>query len=300
MREVNFEVLPGEPRRRLVPLKAGGDSQPVFLVPGQHGELFHFKRLVERVREDVPVYGFEARGLFGSVEPIDDFEEMAAHYIDEIRTVQPRGPHLIGGFSVGGKVVYEIGRQLERAGDPPHLLIIDYGPDRWKPAHHRLLQPVLLEFDKLWYHWKNYSGLTNRARTSYRRAYVQRKLLQAAKLLRLKPNSRLHTMLFGPTGAPPAGRQALIDATARAESAWDWHSEPFHRRFTLFRGAIQDPGIVRDWKLEHSTATAPAGIDVHHLPGHHAYMFVEPHVYTLIAELEDWVDRVRGVAPAEA
>jgi len=292
VQDVSFDPIAGEPRRRLVPLKTTGSGPPIFLVPGQFGDLFQFKRLVERIRDDIPVYGFEARGLYGDVAPIDDFPRMAAEYIDEMRTVQPRGPHHVAGFSVGGKVVYEIGRQLARAGDPPELLIIDYGPDRWKPRHRRPLQPLFRPLHVMRFHWQNYRGLNPRARTAYRRAWVQAKLLGVARLLRIAPGGRAHRMLFGATGSPPPGRQALIDATARAEAKWSWLGDPFPYRFSVFRGAIQDPGIARNEVLEHNESTAPAGIDIRHLPGHHGYMFVEPHVYSLIAEIEDWVDRV--------
>jgi hypothetical protein len=290
---VSFEALAGEQRRRLVPLKASGDRPPYFLVPGQFGDLFQFKRLVERIREDIPVYGFESRGLYGDEEPIDDFHQLAAHYIDEIRTVQPDGPLHISGFSVGGKVAYEISKQLAAAGSPPNLLIIDYGPNRWTPRHRIPLQQLMRPFYVAQFHWRNYRGLYPRGRESYRRAETQRFMLSWARRLRLKPDSRIRRMLFGVTTPPPPGRQPLIDATARAETDWKWSDDPFPDRFTLLRGAIQDPAIVRNERLEHDETTAPGGLDVYHLPGHHGFLFVEPNVYSLIAHIEDWVDRVQ-------
>ena len=36
----------------------------------------------------------------------------AAYYLEEIRHVQPHGPYLLGGYSFGGLVSYEIALEL--------------------------------------------------------------------------------------------------------------------------------------------------------------------------------------------
>jgi hypothetical protein len=103
VREVNLEPITnarGEPRRLLVPLKANGSQPPLFVVPGQFGEAFQFTRLAGRLREDIPFYSFEARGLWGDVEPYQTIEETAADYIREMRSVQLHGPDRVGGFSL--------------------------------------------------------------------------------------------------------------------------------------------------------------------------------------------------------
>ena len=46
---------------------------------------------------------------------LDFFEEMASAYLDEIRSVQPKGPYLIGGFSGGGITAFEMAHQLREA-----------------------------------------------------------------------------------------------------------------------------------------------------------------------------------------
>jgi thioesterase domain-containing protein len=53
-------------------------------------------------------------------------EEMAAHYITAIQTVQPQGPYLLGGWSLGGVIALEMAQQLQRQGhDIGVLAIID-------------------------------------------------------------------------------------------------------------------------------------------------------------------------------
>jgi len=55
-------------------------------------------------------------------------EEKAAHYIAEIRSVQPEGPYRLGGWSLGGSVAYEMARQLKEQGQEVNLLaLLDAG-----------------------------------------------------------------------------------------------------------------------------------------------------------------------------
>ena len=52
--------------------------------------------------------------------------EMAAYHIDKMRSVQPRGPYLVGGMCAGGVIAFEIALQLQREGeDVPLVALID-------------------------------------------------------------------------------------------------------------------------------------------------------------------------------
>ena len=47
---------------------------------------------------------------------------MAAWYVKEIRDVQPQGPYLLGGWSMGGLIALEAARQLLAAGQAVALV----------------------------------------------------------------------------------------------------------------------------------------------------------------------------------
>jgi thioesterase domain-containing protein len=51
-----------------------------------------------------------------------------------LRTVQPHGPYLLGGFSGGGITAYEMARQLEVAGERVALLVMLDTPVPMRPA----------------------------------------------------------------------------------------------------------------------------------------------------------------------
>jgi thioesterase domain-containing protein len=73
---------------------------------------------------DQPFYGLQPLGLDGEQSPFTRIEEMAAHYIEALRQVQPSGPYFLGGWSFGGLVAFEMAQQLLRAGHQVALLAI--------------------------------------------------------------------------------------------------------------------------------------------------------------------------------
>ena len=110
----------------LVELQASGSRSPLFLVHPAGGNVLCFSDLARRLGSDRPVYGLQTPGLHGERPLYARIEDMAAHYIEAIRTVQPEGPYLLGGWSLGGIIAYEMAQQLiaqdQRIG---HLLMLD-------------------------------------------------------------------------------------------------------------------------------------------------------------------------------
>ena len=49
-------------------------------------------------------------------------EELAAHYLKDIRTLQPGGPYFLGGYGSGGQVAFEMAQQLQAQGQTVALL----------------------------------------------------------------------------------------------------------------------------------------------------------------------------------
>ncbi len=109
----------------LVPMHTSKSSQltPFFLVAGMFGNVLNLRHLAQLIGNDRPFYGLQARGLYGDHKPHETFEDMAVDYIKEIKTVQPEGPYILGGFSGGGITAYEIAKQLKAAGEEVAELI---------------------------------------------------------------------------------------------------------------------------------------------------------------------------------
>ncbi len=108
--------------KSLVPIQTRGDRPPIFLVHGAEGNVLLYKSLARNLGSNQPVYGLQSRGLDGRERIETRIEDMAAHYLKEIKVLQPKGPYFIGGYCLGGTIALEIAQQLRRAGESVALL----------------------------------------------------------------------------------------------------------------------------------------------------------------------------------
>ncbi|MBM4269390.1 MAG: AMP-binding protein [Deltaproteobacteria bacterium] len=111
----------------VVPLREGGPRAPFFCVAGAGGGCHWFGDLALALRPDRPFLGLEPvrSGTGHASTPADGgVEAIAAALVLEMRRVQPAGPYLIGGYSFGGLVAFEIAQQLLRAGEGVGLLAL--------------------------------------------------------------------------------------------------------------------------------------------------------------------------------
>lgn len=106
-------------------LAAGDPARPpLFLIHPQSGEICSYLDLVRSLPPNLPVYGIEAVGYTADEPPLDRIEAMAHRYIQDIRAVAPQGPYLLGGWSFGANVAFEIAHQLELVGQRVGLLAV--------------------------------------------------------------------------------------------------------------------------------------------------------------------------------
>jgi thioesterase domain-containing protein/acyl carrier protein len=106
----------------LVPIKPGGIKPPLYLIHPSGGNVLCYRALARLVGSDQPVYALQAQGLDGKGLPHSTLEEMATHYIEEIRALQPDGPYYLGGSSSGGVLAFEIAQQLLAQGQKVGML----------------------------------------------------------------------------------------------------------------------------------------------------------------------------------
>ncbi|RYZ33447.1 MAG: amino acid adenylation domain-containing protein, partial [Myxococcaceae bacterium] len=120
------EVEDTRPFSSLVPFaKDGpGSAPPFFCVHPVGGNVLAYAELARQLGPDQPFYGLQAQGLDGTSVPMGTVEEMATHYVQALRTVQPSGPYHLGGWSLGGVIAYEMAHQLRAAGEEVALLAL--------------------------------------------------------------------------------------------------------------------------------------------------------------------------------
>ncbi|MBK8549766.1 MAG: amino acid adenylation domain-containing protein [Ignavibacteria bacterium] len=118
------------PWKSLIPINPGGSRLPFFCVPPAGSTALHFQQLLKYISKDQPVYVLESIGMDGKEKPHTDLKEMAAFYVKEILSLQPKGPYLLGGRCFGGRVAFEMAQQLRQSGHKVALLAIF---DTWPP-----------------------------------------------------------------------------------------------------------------------------------------------------------------------
>ncbi|GCF08030.1 thioesterase domain-containing protein [Dictyobacter arantiisoli] len=104
-----------------------GDQQtrPFFLLHGNWtgGVPFYCYTLARTVGRHQPFHVLDPYHYQGSYKPAS-IEEMATEHLAAVRSVQPEGPYLLGGFCNGSLLAYEMTRQLHEQGQQVDLLLL--------------------------------------------------------------------------------------------------------------------------------------------------------------------------------
>lgn len=108
----------------LVSLKSAGSKMPFFCVHPAGGTVYCYHALARHLSSVRPFYALQSPDLEDQAASFARLEEMAAYYIEQIRAVQSHGPYLLGGWSLGGVVAFEMARQLVNAGQRVALLAL--------------------------------------------------------------------------------------------------------------------------------------------------------------------------------
>ncbi|MCI4059960.1 thioesterase domain-containing protein, partial [Bacillus cereus] len=84
----------------LLPLRTSGDKLPLFCVHPAGGLSWCYAGLMTNIGTEYPIYGLQARGIGQREELPKTLDHMAADYIEQIRTIQPKGPYHLLGWSL--------------------------------------------------------------------------------------------------------------------------------------------------------------------------------------------------------
>jgi len=114
----------------LVAIKNTGSDTPVFCFHGVGGNVLNYMRLGP-ASGNHPVIGVQSQGVDGRSVPLKSISEMVTKYVDELRLVQPHGPYILSGASMGGLIALEVARELQDQGEKiKGLILLDtFGPD---------------------------------------------------------------------------------------------------------------------------------------------------------------------------
>ena len=110
----------------LMPINPEGTKSPFFLVHGDQTNYY----LSEHFGKEQPFYGFFHYGSDGKKNKHKKISDYIEDYITQLQIVAPEGPYMIGGFSFGGILAFEIAVELQRRGfKVSKLVLIDCETD---------------------------------------------------------------------------------------------------------------------------------------------------------------------------
>jgi thioesterase domain-containing protein len=290
----------------LVPLQPQGTKPPLVCVHPIGGSAQVYLPLAGHLGFGQPLYGLQAPDLEeqeGAAHPT--IEEMAAAYLEELRSLWPRGPYLLAGASFGGMVAFEMAQILAQQGEEVPLLVLFDTPaplsgpmETGEPAGP---EPGVL------------------AVMLARELGRQRGLslaLTPGELRGLPPDEQLQRVvtavqeagIAGPEVGVPLLRRVLQGHTARRMAAERYQGRPYPGRITLFRPREHDPeyltllGEERLRRLEDPSFGwgAFGAVEVHRVSGYHETMIAEPNVAETAAILASCIARACQADTGEA
>ncbi|PBC84057.1 Thioesterase domain-containing protein [Streptomyces sp. 2224.1] len=107
-----------ERQGQLVRVQQGSGDSPVYALPPVSGTVLLYPPIARAMGLDQPFWALQSLGLLPGEEPLSSLEEIAEHFIEQLRTVHPDGaPWNLIGYSMGGLLAYEIARRLQERGE---------------------------------------------------------------------------------------------------------------------------------------------------------------------------------------
>jgi amino acid adenylation domain-containing protein len=108
----------------LVPIHPISDDltkDPLFII-----HWLNHRELYQQLGVNRPIYGlhYGIANASDRVPNLPTIEDLAAHYIKEMRELQSQGPYHLLGHSWGGTIAYEMARQLVEQGQKVDLLVL--------------------------------------------------------------------------------------------------------------------------------------------------------------------------------
>ena len=269
---------------------------PFFCVHALGGNVLEYYDLARHLGDDQPFYGLQSAGLDGSRPPHTRVEDMAAHYIKELRELQPHGPYFIGGRSLGGMVAFEMAQQLKAEGESIGLLaLLDTYPSGYAKLfrNEATLRAALARgVRRTRAHVANLRKLS----VSEGLAYVIKKARFAPRKMKSQVWRRIYqsyenlSRVFEKLGHPlPRAFHDIREFNSLAVR--DYAPKVYDGKVTLFWASADlrtSIDLVEGWR-----ALAGRGIEVHEIPGSHLDIVKEPHVGELATKLRSCLNHAR-------
>nr|QEO73776.1 thioesterase [uncultured bacterium] len=250
----------------LVEIQPGNSKNILFGVHPLTGTVTYYLELARNIDEGLTFQGLQAKGLNKGDEPHTSMEAMAAYYIEAIREVQPEGPYMLLGYSLGSHIAYEMAQQLQAAGSRVSLLVfLDTSRSDGNTGFEG-------EFDDAGYWYLRYHKTLD---------------VQLNELRSLDPDGQVDYIVehLRRSDDPPSymnmphanPHRMLKVEKGNHQAIFTYKHKPYAGPITLLRTAERDasPSDPPDMGWEEY---AGGGLKIHRIPGSHQTLLFSPHV----------------------
>jgi amino acid adenylation domain-containing protein len=256
----------------VVTMQPHGSLTPVFFVHPAGGSVGAYFALARALGSERPFYALEGTR---ACEASRQVELVARHYLEAIRAVRPDGPYLLGGWSSGGVVAFEMGRQLqERGADVALVMLVDSGP------------PGIVDTDDDVSLLAGFAGNLGIPID-----------LVSEDLLRSGTETQLHWLLDQAHRSQALPPDLSLDDLRRqfdlyladTEAVRNYYPPAGSFPLLLLRAADEDefPEMIERW-----TRLSSNKLEVHNVPGDHVTIMRVPHIASLAEVLRERLARV--------
>jgi thioesterase domain-containing protein/acyl carrier protein len=267
------------PWSSLIAIQPLGSNPPFFCVHPAGGNVLCYSDLSRHLGMNRPFYGLQAQGLDGKMSPRNRIEEMAAAYVEELQAIQTEGPYLLGGWSMGGSVAFEMARQLSQQGQQVALLALF---DSQAP----LAAPPVTDIDE--------EGLLRQFAHDLERLLGAELSLTFDEPGQRGPEEQLAYLLeqaLKTDALPPDLGRVQLDGLfqvfkANARAMLNYEPRLYPGRIVLFQADEPLAGAPEDYTKGWEELAAE-GVELRPVPGNHYTMIKEPHVRVLAGSLSD-------------
>jgi len=267
----------------LVAIQPDGSKRPFFCVHPISGSVLCFTELARHLGADQPFYGLQSITMYDENGHNFCVQTMAACYIDAIRKIQPQGPYLIGGYSFGGYVAYEMAQQLRMQNQRIALLAL-------------LDSSAIMDVDAP--SDKYVDGSPDEAALLAAFAKSENLPLSISEIRSMEPEGRVSYVLerasmahrLPPDMGPSQFRRLLSTYKINLQALRDYRPHIYEGEVTIFRANGSQRQEDETWR-----PLATRGVQTYDVPGNHNTMLKEPHVEVLAERLASVLRRALNI-----
>lgn len=270
-----------------IPLQPRGHREPLFLIPAI-GHVHAYYPLAAHLGTDHPCHAVTAPHPTEIVDYLS-VTEIAKRCIERLESIAPSGPVMLGGYSFGSMVAFEMAQQFRQRGRPVGFLgLIDGGAPHYINRAGRTDLETFAGVARDLARQRNVDlGLTHEQVASLEQTNGAAVILQ-----RLKDANVIEA-----AGADEAWLQKFLRGLSHLMRAIrEYEPAPYPGPVTFFRSQKLEPESARSWAAAGVDVTSPdkgwqelceQALDIRFVPAYHSTLLKEPAVQLLARELRD-------------